>query len=89
MVIMCAADGLRAFLVSVQVFAEAFQQISMEEMQVSYISVYNHLLIQQCIQCELQYVAPSLIGDYAVALQIEDFMSPTDVIPLSSVPVQF
>ena len=28
-------------------------------------------------------------GDYAVALQVEDFSSPTDTIPLSSVPVQF
>ena len=27
--------------------------------------------------------------DYAVALQIEDFMFPTDIILLSSVPVQF
>ena len=28
-------------------------------------------------------------GDYSVALQVEDFVSPTDVVPLSSVPVQF
>jgi hypothetical protein len=43
-------------------------------------------------QCEIHYcntgsnLAP---GDYAVALQVEDFSSPTDTIPLSSVPVQF
>ena len=28
-------------------------------------------------------------GWYAVALQIEDYATPTDVMPLSSVPVQF
>lgn len=41
------------------------------------------------LQCELQYVASNLTGDYAVALQVEDFISPTDITPLSSVPVQF
>jgi hypothetical protein len=34
-------------------------------------------------------VASNLTGDYAVALQIEDFVSPMDITPLSSVPVQF
>ena len=28
-------------------------------------------------------------GHYAIAVQVEDFASPTDVTPLSSVPVQF
>ena len=37
----------------------------------------------------MQFVTSIQIGDYAVALQVEDFMSPTDTIPLSSVPVQF
>ena len=34
-------------------------------------------------------MASNLTGDYTVALQVEDFMSPTDITPLSSVPVQF
>ena len=41
------------------------------------------------LQCELQYVASNLTGDYTVALQVEDFISPTDFTPLSSAPVQF
>ena len=41
------------------------------------------------LQCEIQYRASNLTGDYAVALQVEDFMSPTDITPLSSVPLQF
>ena len=32
MAIMSIADGLRVILVNVEMFAEAFQQISMEEM---------------------------------------------------------
>jgi hypothetical protein len=42
-------------------------------------------------QCELEYQATGQLraGKYAVALQIEDFASPTDSTPLSSVPVQF
>ena len=40
-------------------------------------------------QCSLQYTASGSVGWYAVALQIEDFASTTDVIPLSSIPVQF
>lgn len=40
-------------------------------------------------QCELQYQATGLTGQYAVALQIEDFASPTDSTPLSSMPIQF
>ena len=41
-------------------------------------------------QCEIQYNGSSLsTGDYAVAIQVEDFMSSTDTTPLSSVPVQF
>ena len=34
-------------------------------------------------------MASNLTGDYAVAIQIEDFMSPTDIDALSSVPLQF
>ena len=41
------------------------------------------------IQCALQYQAKEEIGRYAVAIQIEDFASPTDTIPMSSVPLQF
>lgn len=40
-------------------------------------------------QCELEYQATGQAGRYAVALQIEDFASPTDTTPLSSIPVQF
>ncbi|CAC5424639.1 unnamed protein product [Mytilus coruscus] len=39
--------------------------------------------------CVLQYNATGLTGWYAVALQLEDYFSPTDTIPLSSVPLQF
>ena len=42
----------------------------------------------QC-QCELEYQASGQSGSYAVALQIEDFASPTSATPLSSIPVQF
>lgn len=41
------------------------------------------------MQCIIRYEATSSVGWYAVALQIEDFASPTDLIPLSSVPAQF
>ena len=41
------------------------------------------------IQCNLQYTANETIGLYAVALQIEDFASTTDTVPLSSIPLQF
>ena len=42
------------------------------------------------VQCEIQYTGSSLsTGDYAVALQVEDFTSSTATTPLSSVPVQF
>ena len=34
-------------------------------------------------------MASNFTGDYSVALQVEDFLSSTDIIPLSSVPVQF
>ena len=39
--------------------------------------------------CNLQYTADEAIGLYAVALQIEDFASTTDTVPLSSIPLQF
>ena len=42
-----------------------------------------------CIQCNLLYTANETIGLYAVALQIEDFASRTDTVPLSSIPLQF
>ena len=41
-------------------------------------------------QCSLQYTANTLgTGWYAVALQIEDFTSPSSTTPLSSIPLQF
>ena len=40
-------------------------------------------------RCTLQYTNNGTSGYYAVALQIEDFPSPTDTTPLSSVPLQF
>lgn len=43
----------------------------------------------QNTQCTLRYEATGALGWYAVAIQIEDFASATDVVPLSSVPVQF
>lgn len=60
--------------------------------------VYNNSMYRdnhpdQCnlstLQCELQYEATGIVGLYAVALQVEDFASPIDTEPLSSVPVQF
>ena len=41
------------------------------------------------LQCTLQYSATGSTGWYAVALQIEDFVSTSSTIPLSSVPLQF
>ena len=40
-------------------------------------------------KCELRYTANDLTGWYAVAIQVEDYASPTDVSPLSSIPLQF
>ena len=40
-------------------------------------------------KCELRYTANDLTGWYAVAIQVEDYASPTDVSPLSSTPLQF
>ena len=39
--------------------------------------------------CSLTYSATGTIGNYALAIQIEDFASPSDTVALSSVPVQF
>ena len=40
--------------------------------------------------CELQYNSRGQsTGYYAVAIQIEDFASSTDTVPLSSIPLQF
>ena len=41
------------------------------------------------LQCNIQYTANETTGLYAVALQIEDFASTTDSVPLSSIPLQF
>ena len=41
------------------------------------------------IQCNIQYTANETTGLYAVALQIEDFASTADTLPLSSIPLQF
>ena len=42
------------------------------------------------LQCSLRYTGNSLSpGWYGVALQIEDFASPSSTTPLSSVPLQF
>ena len=56
-----------------------------------YIYVIQQLLLDCSLplQCEVQYIASNYTGNYAVALQVEDFFSPTDITPLSSVPVQF
>ena len=40
-------------------------------------------------QCEVQHLATTNPGVYFVALQLEDFASPLDSTPLSSVPLQF
>jgi len=40
-------------------------------------------------RCTVSYNATSAVGVYAVAIQIDDFASATDVQPMSSVPVQF
>ena len=40
--------------------------------------------------CQLSYnSAGQRTGSYAVAIQIEDFASSTDTVPLSSIPLQF
>ena len=53
---------------------------------VTFILVF---FVDPSIQCNLQYTANETIGLYAVALQIEDFASTTDTVPLSSIPLQF
>ena len=47
------------------------------------------ILLIAYLQCQLHYQATGLLGYYAVAVQIEDFASPTDTVPMSSVPLQF
>jgi len=39
--------------------------------------------------CIISYNATGAVGMYAVAIQIDDFASPTDIQPISSVPLQF
>ena len=41
------------------------------------------------LDCTISYSATGTIGLYAVAIQIEDFYSPLDTVPLSSIPLQF
>ena len=41
------------------------------------------------LQCVLHYEALGQTGRYIIALQIEDFASPEDTTPLSSIPLQF
>ena len=53
-----------------------------------YLCMYLNILSLQR-KCQLKYEAIGSNGWYAVALQIEDFASPTATVPLSSVPVQF
>ena len=49
------------------------------------LSAFHSLL-----QCSLRYTANTLNpGWYGVALQIEDFASPSSSTPLSSIPLQF
>ena len=48
-----------------------------------------HICFVKLLQCILRYEATGPLGWYAVALQIEDFASTTDLVPLSSVPAQF
>ena len=45
------------------------------------------ILIQR--QCRITYSATENTGFYGVAAMIEDFASPTDTQPLSSIPLQF
>ena len=40
-------------------------------------------------ECTISYNAIFDVGLFVVALQIEDFLSPSDTTPLSSVPLQF
>jgi hypothetical protein len=44
-----------------------------------------------CFQatCTMSYTAGTATGFYAVAIQVEDFMTTTSTTPLSSIPVQF
>jgi len=48
-----------------------------------------HSSLSWCTQCNLLFPATGAAGLYAVALQIEDFATPTSTLPLSSVPLQF
>ena len=46
-------------------------------------------MLCETVQCVLRYEATGRTGWFAVALQVEDFATTADLMPLSSVPVQF
>ena len=50
-----------------------------------------HGSIYVCAQdnCRLTYNATGSVGFYAVAIQVEDFITPSSTLAMSSVPVQF
>ena len=47
------------------------------------------LLLQFQSNCRLTYHANGSLGWYAVAIQVEDFITPSSTVAMSSVPVQF
>ena len=49
------------------------------------------MFVRFCTQekCRLTYNANGSVGFYAVAIQVEDFISSSSTTPMSSVPVQF
>ena len=52
-----------------------------------YIIWCNHFYNQD--NCRLSYFANGSLGWYAVAIQVEDFISASSTVAMSSVPVQF
>ena len=53
-----------------------------------YFTFYS-VCVQTQENCRLTYEANGALGYYAVALQVEDFISASSTVAMSSVPVQF
>ncbi|VDI62151.1 Hypothetical predicted protein, partial [Mytilus galloprovincialis] len=74
-------------MINTNVNADNFNTLDYKGEYVSTTPAKSHAFSKT--ECVLKYNATGLTGWYAVSLQIEDFLSPMDTIPLSSVPLQF
>ena len=53
------------------------------------LKIHVSLFAYHCLQCSLTYNGLGSVGLYAVAIQIEDFITSSSNTPMSSVPLQF